>query len=219
MTVEDEPVYRGSVLVYRFILVAGLLSISLRTSAETASVNKAKARESYRLASQSYDLGEYHDALSRFKEAYRYYEEPSFLFNIGQCHRQLGERQEAIRFFRTYLVKSPNAPNRVDVEQMIAKLEAEQAREDAAPKKATAQPEPPPVQPTIATSPPVGALQNEVPRPSVVVGMRQRQPVYKKWWLWTVVGVVAAGAAAGIVIGVSPSTPKAATTLGTIQLF
>ncbi len=35
-----------------------------------------------------------------------------------------------------------------------------------------------------------------------VVGQTEEVPVYKKWWLWTIVGIVVAGAAAGAAAGV-----------------
>ncbi len=44
----------------------------------------------------------------------------------------------------------------------------------------------------------------------------QKRPVYKKWWLWTVVGVVAAGAAVGIGVGVTQSSSRFDAPLGTV---
>ena len=46
-----------------------------------------------------------------------------WLFNIAQCHRQLGRNEEAVRFYRTFLSKVPNAPNQKEVRAMIVKLE------------------------------------------------------------------------------------------------
>jgi Tetratricopeptide repeat len=48
---------------------------------------------------------------------------PAFLFNIAQCHRQLGNKQEAIKFYRSYLRKVPDAPNAEEVRKLIASLE------------------------------------------------------------------------------------------------
>src|SRR4051812_18849462 len=93
---------------------------------------KEKARAFFRTGTQHYDLGEFPEALTDFKEAYRFYEEPIFLFNIGQCHRQMGQKEQAIRFFRVYLSKSPNAPNKTDVKDMIGKLDLALQQERAA---------------------------------------------------------------------------------------
>src|SRR4051794_18724921 len=74
--------------------------------------NKEKARALYRAATHHYDFGEYQQALDGFKEAYENYEDPAFLFNIAQCHRALGHKQEAITLYKSYLRKKPDAPNR-----------------------------------------------------------------------------------------------------------
>src|SRR5579862_2797883 len=91
--------------------------------------NKEAAREAYRVAKQQFNLGEYGGALEKFKEAYRNYEDPSFLFNIGQCERLLGHKQEAVRSFKTYLLNAPEAPNRDEVHATIDRLEAELKQE------------------------------------------------------------------------------------------
>jgi tetratricopeptide (TPR) repeat protein len=74
-----------------------LLLLAARAGAE----DRERARQLYREATQHYDLGEYRDALASFREAYRNFEDPSLLFNIGQCYRQLGDKEQAVRFYRT----------------------------------------------------------------------------------------------------------------------
>lgn len=39
--------------------------------------------------------------------------------------------------------------------------------------------------------------------PALAEEREKSEPVYKKWWLWTIVGVVAAGAATGLAVGLS----------------
>jgi tetratricopeptide (TPR) repeat protein len=65
-----------------------------------------KARSLYQQGSQHYDLNEYTQALELFKEAYRSHEEPAILYNIAQCYRQLGDSENAIRFYRSFLNKA-----------------------------------------------------------------------------------------------------------------
>jgi hypothetical protein len=91
-----------------------------------------QARALHHEARQDYDLGEYQNALEKFKRAYRLHEDPTFLFNIAQCHRQLGDKQAAIRAYRTYLIKTPDAANREQVRDMIGKLEKQLAEEQSA---------------------------------------------------------------------------------------
>jgi hypothetical protein len=94
--------------------------------------DKDKAREAYQAADKHYDLGEYKEALEGFKDAYRNFSDPTILFNIAQCHRQLGESAEAIRQYRMYLIKVPDAANRDEVKALIGKLEAAIKKDDAA---------------------------------------------------------------------------------------
>jgi tetratricopeptide (TPR) repeat protein len=209
-----------------------LLMIALLLFAATSARadDRDKARAAFRLGSQHYSLGEYKEALAAFKEAYRSYEDPSFLFNIAQCHRQLDQRAEAIREYRMYLVQAPNATNRDEVRQLIARLEREVAEE-----RATKSAPPPGVQsPSVATTKSEQAAKSEpapvstaAPAPSLSLTAtappRHETPTYKKWWVWTLVGVaVAGGAAAGLAVGLTRSggsVPTANTTFGTANPF
>jgi hypothetical protein len=164
--------------------------------------DKNAARAAYAEGRRHYDLNEFTPALEAFKRAYVAFEDPVFLFNIAQCHRQLGHREDAIKFYRSYLRNQPDAANRDEVNATIAKLESEIADQKqretqaAAAAKAAA----PPPMTTAATPVPPTASTTLVATPSPAP---QHTPVYRKWWLWTIVGVVAAGAATGIAIGVT----------------
>ncbi len=85
--------------------------------------DKQAAKELYREGTRLYDLNEYGKALESFKKAYLSFEEPTLLFNIAQCQRQLGQKEEAAKSYRSFLRKVPNATNRAEVERLIAKLE------------------------------------------------------------------------------------------------
>ena len=204
--------------IARVALVAVVVSLAALAHAE----DKTKAREAFESATRHYDLTEYHEALTAFKEAYRNYPDPSFLFNIGQCHRQLGDKEQAIKFFRNYLSKVPNAPNREAVRTMIAHLEQlseEERRTKSSPPVGTIQPNEAANAPPTATSEPAPATA-----PLTVTTTSQpppaRTPIYKKWWLWTAVGVVAAGAAVGLGVGLSGSSSQTAnTSFGTLHPF
>ena len=63
-------------------------------------------------------------------------------------------------------------------------------------------PQTPPAQPAPSLTAP-----HAQPKPAMALAPQpaaspEHRPVYKKWWFWTVVGVVAAGAATGIAVGV-----------------
>jgi tetratricopeptide (TPR) repeat protein len=121
--------------------------------------NKEAAKESYSEGKRHYDIGEYDAALAAFKKAYLNYEEPVFLFNIAQCYRALGDRPGAVRSYRAFLRNWPKAPNREQVERIVAELEAaiaQDATAKAAPPQDTlppgrpAEPKPKPEEPAHA---------------------------------------------------------------------
>ncbi|HEY1587034.1 MAG TPA: hypothetical protein VGH63_15170 [Polyangia bacterium] len=193
----------------RALLIACLLSL---VATPALAENRDAARAAYRAAAKHYDLGEFADALASFKEAYRNYEDPSLLFNIGQCERMLGQNAEAVRSFRAYL-QQPDPANRTQVEELINKLQSEIDAQEAAkrqPPEGTIRPD----EPAHATAPaPEAAVVVTAPPPAP-----RRTPIYKKWWLWTAVGVVAVGVAVGVGVGVTQkSFPGGSTTDGTFR--
>jgi tetratricopeptide (TPR) repeat protein len=196
---------RGALIVVALLLIGG----------GAYAEDKPKAREAFRVGTQHFKLGEYDQALESFKEAYRNFESPIFLFNIAQCERQLGHKPEAIRFYRQYLADEKNPPNREEVQQTIGKLQADLDAEKAAAKATPAPVEPPPpaAVPQVAPSPsPTTLTASPAPeRPT---------PVYKKWWLWTAVGVVAVGVGVGLGVGLgTASNGLPSTTFGSTKPF
>jgi len=195
------------------VAVIVILGIGAPAQAE----NRAKAREAFQRGTQHYDLSEYEPALEAFKEAYRSFEEPTFLFNIAQCYRQLGDHQKALRFYRTYLIKVPAAPNRDEVKQLIAQLmrtiEEEKQRKAPPPPStlapATAQPEAPstpaPLSGSVVTKPasaemPTGApVDRALARRKVIAGA-----------VTAAFGVAAAGVGAAC-LGLAKSTADSLT--------
>jgi len=77
-----------------------------------------------------YNLGRFDKALEEFTKAYEIMPLPGFLFNMGQCQRELGNCDKAVFFFEGYLRESPSAKNRQLVVELIAeckgKIQAEQ---------------------------------------------------------------------------------------------
>ena len=192
------------------------------TSLTTARAeNKAAARASFASGTSHYDLAEYEPALTDFKEAYRNFPDPNFLFNIAQCHRQLGQNDDAIRFYRTYLSKVPQAPNQREIRAMITKLEKLSAEQRAAAPPPVVTPAPVVAAPPVVTPAPPVAV---VPAPVVVVAAApapREKPLYKRWWLWTAVGgAVAIGLGVGLGVGLSHAdNATASSSFGTVHPF
>jgi tetratricopeptide (TPR) repeat protein len=115
---------------------------------------KQEAKARYTTGQSHYNLNEFQEALQDFKEAYRLFPDPVFLFNVAQCERQLGNQDEAIKFYRSYLRNKPKAPNRQEVERRIDEM---QAAIDA--KKVAAE------KPSLALVPPAPGDESHVSAP------------------------------------------------------
>jgi tetratricopeptide (TPR) repeat protein len=164
-----------------------------------------EARAHYEQAVADYNLDEYAPALAEFREAYRIKPDPSFLFNIAQCHRKLGQNEAALDYYRKYLRNLPDAPNRADVERIVAEL---RSKETAPPADAT--PTPPPAPIATPTPAPVPPPRLEAPTPAPEASLiatpappPTSSPIYKRWWFWTGVGVIVVSA---VIIGVVASS-------------
>src|SRR5512143_3705253 len=93
-------------------ILSAVLAVLTATGARAE--DKAAARAAYAEGTKYYDLNQFEPALKAFEKAYWNYEEPAFLFNIAQCYRQLDRKPEAVKFYRSFLRKVPEAPNRVE---------------------------------------------------------------------------------------------------------
>lgn len=114
---------------------------------------KADARKHFDQAQVFYRLGRFDDAVREFEEAYRLYPKPALLFNLGQAHRQAGNTDKAIFFFRQYLDSNPEAKDRGEIEALIQELEKAKAATPTQPK--------PMVEETAATQPPPETVRTE----------------------------------------------------------
>jgi tetratricopeptide (TPR) repeat protein len=114
--------------VARAALVALLLGVSPAYADEPPAAPHAEqdtaARAAYLEGARHFDLAEYQAALESFKRSYQLSGAPALLYNIGQCHLHLGQRAEALHFYRTYLQLSPDTTDRAQVERLIVTLEA-----------------------------------------------------------------------------------------------
>jgi hypothetical protein len=73
-------------------------------------------------AIKHYNLGRFAEAIAEFEKAYDADPAPILLFNIAQSHRQLGNKEKALFFYRRYIEQAPDAPNRPEVEQRMKDL-------------------------------------------------------------------------------------------------
>lgn len=120
------------------------------------------ARDHYRKGTRAYDLGHYDEAVKEYEAAYRAKDDPALLFNIAQAYRLSGDLPNAIRTYRSFLRRVPEAPNRAEVDKRIIELQKaidEQAKAKEGPAEGTLAPagtqaEPKPQQPESKPSEP-----------------------------------------------------------------
>jgi tetratricopeptide (TPR) repeat protein len=175
------------------LMLTLLLLVAARAVAQPSARAQAEARELYKKAMTHYELGEFEVAITEFKRAYELTSAPGLLFNIAQVYRMKKDPEQAIFFYRTYLRLMPEAPNRADVEALMAEnqtlLDEKRAKE-----KAVAVPSPSPLtSPSTSTS--TSTSTNTVPL------------VPHQWRvkLWAGVGLAAVGLGAlgaGVAMGV-----------------
>ena len=67
-------------------------------------------------------LGRFDEALEQYEKAFEAKPLPGFLFNIAQCHRNLGNIDQAIFSYRKYLREAPDADNRIHDDEVAQQL-------------------------------------------------------------------------------------------------
>jgi tetratricopeptide (TPR) repeat protein len=114
-----------------------LLAVGPATAADSA---LQEARKLTSAAMVEYNVGRFERALELYTKAYERYPKPVLLFDLGQCHRQLGHFERALFFFHGYLREQPNAPNRPLAEKLLddsqKQLDAQKAAEAEAQARA-----------------------------------------------------------------------------------
>ncbi len=178
----------------------------------------------YEQALKMYEASDYLTALKEFEAAYAIQQLPRLLLNIGQTHRKLGHGKEVMSFCQSYLQLEPDPEPEIKakadtcIEQgrlMIGENERIAAQQAERDRKATEQaereqkakevarvplqlPKPAPA-PTATRALPAGALAMARPTHKA-----EGRPLYKRWWFWTTLGAVAAGATTAALLTTHP---------------
>jgi tetratricopeptide (TPR) repeat protein len=71
-----------------------------------------------------YEQKEYEAALAGYRGAYKLTGAPEIMFNIAQCHRLLGQREDALTAYERFLKDVPDTPYRAEIERYIGELKA-----------------------------------------------------------------------------------------------
>ncbi len=149
------------------------------------------------IAAANYEQGRYQESILALQNAYELQPLPRLLCNIGQGYRKLGNHRAAVTQYELCLKSDPeiDLAYRAEVENYIAERRqqwAAKSRQGAAESPTAGRP---------GQSMDKGAVTQPCQSPTA------QTPVYKKWWLWTLVGVVVAGGAVGLGVGLTQRQP------------
>jgi tetratricopeptide (TPR) repeat protein len=181
------------------VTMAKLCGLSLACLLALAAVARAEdvqSREKFKRANAHFSLGRFSQAAHEYEQLYeKHPDQPVLLYNIAQSWRLAGDNEKALFFYRRYVSLFPQAKNRAEVDGRITQLEAavsaaKKAREMPPNEPTPAEPAP---APAVAPAATVAAAPPPPPKP-------MEKPLYKKWWLWTIVGGVVV---AGVVVAVA----------------
>lgn len=148
----------------------------------------ARALEHLKLGNRHLDLERYDDAIEQYEAGALIDPVPVFWLNIGLAHRKAGRHEDAVRAYRTFVMKIADDPAgaelRVQVEEII------RAIEDAASK--------PPTEPGPALDPPPAVTAEPTPPRDAPTPPRGLSARRKAAIVVGVGGIVALGAGAGL---------------------
>ncbi|MDY0000819.1 MAG: tetratricopeptide repeat protein [Polyangia bacterium] len=98
----------------------------------------AEARKHFEEGKKRFALRQFQTALVSFSRAYELMPLPGFLFNIGQCHRFLGDCTKAIFFYSGFVRENPDTPDASIVQGLIARCQKDLARDEERRARASA---------------------------------------------------------------------------------
>ena len=189
----------GMGLLVALVLTAGAAPARAQTA-------KATATEHLVRGSRLYEQGHYDEAIAELKGGYAIDPRPDFFYALGQAERKRGDCKAAIGWYQRYVDSGPSTQRTVATLVQIDRCKQELAT--AVPSTVTPRPpveqQAPPVvaEPAPPPPPPAATATSEpapVAAPARDSGSRGTTPIYKRWWLWTIVAVVVAG---GVGLGV-----------------
>ncbi len=90
---------------------------------EPETVAKARAKLLFEKGVTAYREGRFYDAVDIFLETNRLYPDSKLSYNVGKAFEGLGNQPGALRYYREYLRRLPDAPDAHEVEGHVHQLE------------------------------------------------------------------------------------------------
>lgn len=97
---------------------------------ELSSAQKQQLADLIDAAKADYDVGNFERSLEGFQRAFDIYPHPDILYRMGLCYERLGEDAAAVRHYREFLEKVPDAPERPRIEKTIDIIESRISRSE-----------------------------------------------------------------------------------------
>jgi hypothetical protein len=104
------------------VSAAGLGGKEIEAASEGDKLTDAERQEAknyFISGSEAYSKKDYKTAIDQFRKAFELVRSPEILFNIGRCHEELGETEDAIYHYEMYLRFYPTAEDAEDVKHRI----------------------------------------------------------------------------------------------------
>jgi tetratricopeptide (TPR) repeat protein len=184
------------------------------SAGESASAeHDEEARTLFKAGTMAYRDGRFEEALRHFERSHELSGRPKLLFNIGSAAERAGKQDKALRSYERYLEEVPEAENRSFVEGRIRVLrkQVQESQQRSSAEEEGQVPSPAQAAQQASATPPSQARARTRPTPETTGPKDDR--LVTKWWLWTGVGAVAAGAiVAGVVVATGsdggPAPPR-----------
>lgn len=123
LTLDARPVSWRALRLVVFTLASLCFVCTALAQAPPTDAQRAEARLRYENGARKYDLAKYDEAAHDFEAAYQLSGAPEILYNIAQSLRLAGNYERALLFYRNYLRRKEDAPNRSEVERRIDELQ------------------------------------------------------------------------------------------------
>ncbi len=194
-------------LILYLTLALGFISNIAAADPSPADYKRARAR--YREGTRCFNIGSYVRARDAYLSAFALVPISEFLLNAALAQRRLGDSVGALETYRRYLEHETSGDGADVAKAYIASVETQKPEPDRVGAQATPATE----SESAIDQARARALQQErdgfVPAPvSVPEQHSEPKPLYQRWWLWTTIGgVVVAGLAIGLGVGLTREHP------------
>ena len=188
------------------VAVAFAALTATASAAENRAAGERPGRVLFEQAEAKFNVGRFDEALADYQAAYDVEPLPAFLFNIGQCYRNMGNYEQAQFFFRRYTTLEPRSPNRPAAERLIAEMDRLAGERAAAAEHDRSAPA------LALAAPPAtgGDRQARVDQPASVANTRggeASRPLHRRPWFWVAVSAAIVGGVAAA-YAITPDDPR-----------